>query len=216
MSLALTGGDTKRVLDRFGIGVIVLDAEGHAVLVNRRAAEIITEAGTLNLRDRRLLARSRADNLQLQKLLYRDPSASHAAWRTLLLSRRERAAPVMILVTSLEQEETDPLRSKSAMVVCLVDPKIGNTVPEELLSGLYSLTRREAKLLAALIQERALPAAADRLNITVNTARSYLKRIFAKTGTRNQCELVGIVLTGLAWARFDYPRSGVAVPRAVI
>ncbi|THD54576.1 MAG: response regulator transcription factor [Bradyrhizobium sp.] len=36
-------------------------------------------------------------------------------------------------------------------------------------------------------------AAADRLNITVGTARSHLSSIFDKTGTKRQAELVRLL-----------------------
>jgi len=36
---------------------------------------------------------------------------------------------------------------------------------------------------------------ADRINVTVGTARFHIKRIFTKTGSRRQTELIKLMLT---------------------
>lgn len=62
-----------------------------------------------------------------------------------------------------------------------------------LLAGLFDLTPAESRLAAALSQGRPLKDAASDLQITVKTGRTYLERIFAKTGTRQQSQLVALL-----------------------
>jgi len=62
-----------------------------------------------------------------------------------------------------------------------------------LLSGLFDLTPAEARLASALSQGKTLLEATENSNITVKTGRSYLERIFAKTGTRQQSQLVALL-----------------------
>ncbi|WP_292859509.1 hypothetical protein [Mesorhizobium sp.] len=62
-----------------------------------------------------------------------------------------------------------------------------------LLAGLFDLTPAEARLASALSQGRTLTEATASSNITVKTGRSYLERIFAKTGTRQQSQLVALL-----------------------
>ncbi|TIW77403.1 MAG: helix-turn-helix transcriptional regulator, partial [Mesorhizobium sp.] len=62
-----------------------------------------------------------------------------------------------------------------------------------LLAGLFDLTPAEARLASALSQGRTLTEAAASANITVKTGRTYLERIFAKTGTRQQSQLVALL-----------------------
>jgi DNA-binding CsgD family transcriptional regulator len=47
----------------------------------------------------------------------------------------------------------------------------------------------------------SLQAAADRLGIKIATARTHLHRIFVKTGTTRQAELMRLMLTSAQWAR---------------
>jgi len=66
------------------------------------------------------------------------------------------------------------------------------------LARLYGLSPREAELAAALCQGAELVPAGLALGLTTETTRNYSKRIYAKTGTRGQVDLVRLVLTGLA------------------
>jgi DNA-binding CsgD family transcriptional regulator len=62
---------------------------------------------------------------------------------------------------------------------------------------LYRLTPAEARLAEALMAGNRLRDAADQLEITEGTARSYLKRVLRKTGAQRQSDLVRVVLSGL-------------------
>jgi DNA-binding CsgD family transcriptional regulator len=65
---------------------------------------------------------------------------------------------------------------------------------EPVLGAVFNLTPREATLAAALARGNDLADASALLGITLGTARIYLKSIFAKTRTRRQAELVGLIL----------------------
>ena len=59
--------------------------------------------------------------------------------------------------------------------------------------NLFGLTPAEARLAAGLVSGRSIKDIAASANITVKTGRTYLDRIFAKTGTRQQSELVALL-----------------------
>jgi len=58
------------------------------------------------------------------------------------------------------------------------------------------LTPAEARLAADLADGLTLEESAERSSTQVATARTHLKRIFAKTRTRRQSELVRLLLRG--------------------
>jgi len=62
----------------------------------------------------------------------------------------------------------------------------------------YGLTATEAAFVAAFVEETSLKGAAQRLSLTVSTARTYMKRVFAKTEVNSQAALMKLVLTGSA------------------
>jgi DNA-binding CsgD family transcriptional regulator len=67
----------------------------------------------------------------------------------------------------------------------------------DLLRCHFGLTPAEARLALHLVVGESLRSAAVKLSITYETARTHLKNIFGKTGTRRQAELVIAIVTAL-------------------
>jgi DNA-binding CsgD family transcriptional regulator len=65
----------------------------------------------------------------------------------------------------------------------------------DLLRCHFGLTPAEARLALHLVAGETLRAAAVKLSISYETARSHLKNIFKKTRTCRQAELVIVILT---------------------
>ena len=78
------------------------------------------------------------------------------------------------------------------------DPDFRELSFSGILSDVYGLTPAESELTQLLIQGRTLEQAAKARKVTLNTARSQLKQVFAKTETSRQGELVHLVLAGVA------------------
>ena len=69
--------------------------------------------------------------------------------------------------------------------------------PNAILSRRYDLTAGELRVLLALIDTGSVAEVARHLGISEGTVRNHLHRLFEKTGTRRQAELVRLV-SGLA------------------
>ena len=65
------------------------------------------------------------------------------------------------------------------------------------LVDLFDLTPAEARLAWSLAQGLSIAEAAEAHGLTVETARYYSKKIYAKTGARGQVDLVRNILTGV-------------------
>ena len=61
---------------------------------------------------------------------------------------------------------------------------------EDFLEKRFDLTPAQARLVAYLVAGASLRSCAEELGIKYETARSYLKSAFLKTGTHRQAELV--------------------------
>jgi DNA-binding CsgD family transcriptional regulator len=67
----------------------------------------------------------------------------------------------------------------------------GREIPQaDFLENSFRLTHAEARLVVHLVQGTSLKSSAEALGIRYETARSYLKSAFLKTGTHRQAELV--------------------------
>ena len=95
-----------------------------------------------------------------------------------------------------------PLRAKAVWfanrepraIVFVVDPERSPISPERYLRRLYNLTRAEAAVAAEVLEADGLQAVAGRLGVSLETVRTHLAHVFAKTGTRRQAELVRLLL----------------------
>lgn len=80
------------------------------------------------------------------------------------------------------------------LVVAVSAIKKSALVPSPaVLTGLFDLTPAEAKFASALVSGQSVKAASRAVGITESSGRTYLARIFAKTGTHRQTELVTLL-----------------------
>ena len=87
--------------------------------------------------------------------------------------------------------------SPSDVMVLVVDPELTPAPPVEALRALYGLTQAEARLTCGLLKGERLEDYAERSGISMNTARTHLKSVFAKTDTNRQAELVRLLSRAL-------------------
>jgi DNA-binding CsgD family transcriptional regulator len=87
-------------------------------------------------------------------------------------------------------------------IVALLLQEIGKLqpLPGEILVKLYGFTRAEARLVVLLAQDRTLEDAATALGIARTTAKTHLQRVFEKTGTNRQPQVVRLALSAFAAA----------------
>jgi DNA-binding CsgD family transcriptional regulator len=65
--------------------------------------------------------------------------------------------------------------------------------PQAVVAKLYKLTPTEQRVLLAIVQVGGVPEVAVVLGIAESTVRTHLHRLFAKTGTKRQADLVELV-----------------------
>jgi DNA-binding CsgD family transcriptional regulator len=86
------------------------------------------------------------------------------------------------------------MRSTPAAIVFVTDPEREAMPPADQLRRLYALTPAEAAVALRVARGEGLSAVADALGISRSTAQTHLLRIFEKTDTHRQAELVRLLL----------------------
>jgi DNA-binding CsgD family transcriptional regulator len=87
--------------------------------------------------------------------------------------------------------------TRPAALLLINDPDRAVQFPTDRLARAFGLTSAEARLAAALATGSSLSAYAEAAQITIGTARWYLKQALAKTGAHRQSELVRHVITAV-------------------
>lgn len=183
------------VMNRLTAGVVLLNDEGRVVLTNRSAIRILDRNDGLSLAGDALHAEDARAHEALQRRIAEvvapSPDVEGGVGGTLAAPRTSGDGAYAVSVARLLPGRTvrDPVAS-----VLLSDPEIGAEPAVELLRDLHDLTPAEAELMGHLARGRSLEEAARARGVSINTARSQLKRVFSKTGTGRQGELVHLVL----------------------
>lgn len=180
--------------DQIDAGVAIVDRELRPIAVNRHLERILFRHDGLGLSRNALTASDRASAATLADLVWRAASDDlrDVSARTMLLRRPAGRPPWSLTARRLDARHAS---STIGLVVLLVEDlarKPANIAPT--LMAAFGLTPREASLAAELARGKDLADAAEALGITIGTARIYLKSVFAKTRTRRQADLVGLIL----------------------
>lgn len=171
---------------------MLVPCEGHPHLANRAAAEILKSGDGLSLARTGLVAARASDTRLLQHLLREaitSPQLGEPKGSPITIART--SVRTSLIVRVVPGPELDCWRDKNrAALVTVYDEDKNLEVDEAVLRKLYGLTRGEAALTAILMQGKSADEAAALLFISPHTARTHLKRIFMKTDTHRQTELV--------------------------
>ena len=87
----------------------------------------------------------------------------------------------------------------AAAIASIRSPRpLDRRAAHEAVAACFGLSAREAALAVLIADGRSIIEAGSELRLTLETARNYSKRIYAKTGAAGQADLVRLVLSGLA------------------
>ncbi len=185
-------------LDLMQHGAMLVAAEGCPRVANSIAHAILQKKDGLWLACTGLVADRASDTRLLRKLLQdaiKSPELGEPKESPITLLRRTARHALVVRVIPGPGLECWPSPENRTALVKLYDQDLGLEVDAGGLCRLYGLTRGEAALAVHLVQGKSLDEAAAELFISPHTARTHLKRIFMKTATNRQSELVVRMLT---------------------
>ena len=197
--LSLKLSDLQRIaggfadfFDRSPNAVFLVDGAGHVHHLNR-AAEALVAAGTgLKISSGVLVASGGRDSGKFRDAIADAAAAEARAATSFALSRPDRRS-LAVTVCNVRRDRLAGFAGDPLVMVCVSDPESGLPMPAERLQQLYGLTPAEAKVAIELSLGCEPKLIAERLSLTVNTVRFQIARIFAKTQTSRQAELVRLL-----------------------
>jgi DNA-binding CsgD family transcriptional regulator len=177
-----------------GFAVFLLTEDCRVTFANAKAEDLLRRGIGLRYKHGRLAA-SPAFTARLHALARQ--AACHKTVEgdisgTLELYRGENRPPLVAHVIPLAPIRTAAIfdLDRPAAAVFIVDTALNPSAQIQHFATRFGLTPAETRVLAEIIAGKGLFAAAARLKITKETARTYAKRILLKTGTNRQTELI--------------------------
>jgi DNA-binding CsgD family transcriptional regulator len=179
-------------LDKVHQPAIAVDRFGRVLDVNAGAAGIFDKH--LNIRTNKLCASDTSAMRCLERLHDQLQTSSDLAplCTEPIVVRRGRKNPVIVRALPIHGAAQNPFMGARALLV-LLDLQAKSTPDARLLAQAFGLTTAEAKLASYIGAGESIELAAERLGVSVSTARTQLKAIFSKTNTHRQAELVALI-----------------------
>jgi len=177
-------------------GVLLLDARAGVLFASSRATALLRSRTGIFMEDGRLKSLRGVEDRTLMRCLSRllcpgaesgalcvdvPAQGSQGAVRLLLMrAGKQTSGPAAVLALAFEQNPPDALPGR------------------DLLREIYGFSPAEAELASLLLAGQSLGEAARSRSVSMNTARSQLKLVLRKTGSRNQSELMRTLIAGPA------------------
>jgi DNA-binding CsgD family transcriptional regulator len=183
-------------LARLGVGVFLVDRMGRVVFSNPAGQRLIG-GGLVMVRDR-LAARFAPEREALEVALatvIEGASVPDETPRPILVRgvAAEQFLAVYVLPVRLPGHSIDNMLAAARATVLVIASQPGAPPDPTIVRDLLGLTLGESRV-AALVGAGVPPReAADKLGITEETARTTLKRVFAKVGVSRQSELATLL-----------------------
>jgi DNA-binding CsgD family transcriptional regulator len=181
-------------------GFLLVDAQARPLFVNRTGRALLDARDGLLLEAGALSAPDADDGRNLRALIASCAmEANITTGGQATLRRPSGRLPLHALVTPIRQETAVAaipwtIMQRPAAIVLISDPETEMRAHIEALRERFGLTPAEAAFALEIVKGDGRQATADRLGITVGTARSHLTKIFDKTGVTRQAELVRLLL----------------------
>ncbi len=198
-SLENKADSVSEALDRIPIGFLVMDAASKVVVLNHRAQTILNLNDGLSLGRNGLVTPRLEETNHLRGLIQSAIAGSSGkgigSGGIMTVSRPSLRRSFQVLVTPLRSRASTVWPEKAAAAIFLSDPESQTEPSDKILGRLFGLTPAEARLAAALMKGNSLEQAAGEFHLSRNTVRSQLRKIFDKTDTKRQGELIRLLLS---------------------
>ncbi|MBV8745679.1 MAG: helix-turn-helix transcriptional regulator [Xanthobacteraceae bacterium] len=204
-----------RTIDALSAAVFLLDAGGRIMHANTAGHELLDASNVLRATGHRLVA----VNAQTEQVLNaavaaaaRGDTAAGASGIALALITRDGArylGHVLPLRSGLRAQSEHMHGASIALFVRRVGMELP---PSELVGQTYKLTAAELRVLFGIVKVGGVPDVAARLGVAETTIKTHLGRVFEKTGTNRQADLVKLV-AGFASPVIAATNSAYSLPR---
>jgi DNA-binding CsgD family transcriptional regulator len=187
----------ERTLDALAAGVFLTARDGRVVYMNAAAERQIKAGTSMRVVNNRIHPTDPAARAALSRAIdeaARDDAETDPSKQSLAIPSSDGAGYVATLLPVDRGQRRDIVAPFAASVAVFTqDPIAAPMMPGEAFARLYGITGGELRVLLALAQGLGAKEAADMLGIGEPTVRTHLQRMYAKTDTARQAELLRLL-----------------------
>jgi len=188
-----------QAVDSVAIGVIAVSASGKLLMANHSARKTLQENDGLALTRNGIVVTGTPQARQFADLISAATTTGNGlglhAGGALPVERPSGKRPYAVLVTPTHSTGLTCTSQRPAAIIFVSDPEQRPRPAAEVLRNLFALTAAESRVALLLGDGNSPGEIADMLRVSSNTLKSHLSRIYAKTNTSRQAELVRLLMT---------------------
>jgi DNA-binding CsgD family transcriptional regulator len=197
------GGLASDILNSSPRGIVALSEDGVIQMANARAEEMLDARDGICRQRGKLLIGDRQAAKALSEHLGNLPNLTgdglpEMDWN--MVAKRpsgEKGYQIILGSIKLHDWNIESRASDRVAIIYLHDLVDTSRPTTTQLRDFYGLTAAQAKLAGAIYNGRSITEAAAELHVSVNTARTHMRGIYAKTGVKTQTELISLLTSGL-------------------
>lgn len=181
------------LLSLLSTGVALLSKTGLVIYANQAALKIISEKdGLLVAPNGELRTYDGSLSRTLQSMSEVESGGQNEnVISALSIDRPNSGGTLKMIFIPSESSRTQDEQNIFAFIT---DPHRAEPLAPSLLSRLFNFTYREAQVASAMINGARTEEIAAEMGVTLSSARTYVKRVMAKTGTNRQQDLIRLLL----------------------
>lgn len=187
----------EQTVDMLSTGILLTEDQGRISYMNSSAERLLKNGNALKSLNGRLTTTRPGPRETLSRALAESMSG-HAPSRTGQYSvplPDDEGGGLIANVLPLEwRKGRNPLAALRGVTAVIVqDPAERRAPPLEAFASLYGLTFAEQKVLEHIAGGEPPQQTADELGVSVTTVKTHLQKIFAKTSTGRQADLIQLL-----------------------
>jgi DNA-binding CsgD family transcriptional regulator len=189
-------------IESLSVGLAVIDMAGQLLLSNRAAERLLARCAPWSKSAPTATARANILVEHLARALETRQSTS------INIRGHDGTSLLHAAVVPMREDALSQTSQRNRLALLIMSDATTRLVPNDVLRDLFHLSSAECRLANSLLSGRTIPQYAKERKVSVETARTQLKAIFAKTGSRSQVQLVAM-LSRLPSAWHVMPDEGV-------
>ncbi|MEM6627295.1 MAG: response regulator, partial [Pseudomonadota bacterium] len=188
-ALQTAAANAEEAADAVNAAVLILGPDARLIYANAAGRDLLSEADPLTLNEDSICRPRDASNRDAFAALIAD-CATHQDGRPHWLTLdRSTATGYISMVAKCEAPDGQSPR----VTIIASDPERRTILSTDAVRHLFNLSRAEAAIAISIAKGDRLEDAAAASGVTISSARTYLKRVFLKTGAGRQADLVKLV-----------------------
>jgi DNA-binding CsgD family transcriptional regulator/PAS domain-containing protein len=194
-------GVQMELLERLSVGVALLSGTGTVMFANQRLRELVAARDGIDINGNRLTPTTSGARRRFERCigsaLKTGAGDGLREGDTVAIPRPSMRRALIASIIPLPRTAGTWFddRRPPATAIFISDPEAPALPAPEELVNLYGLTLAESHLTVRVASGYSLYEAASQLGITPESARTVIKRVFCKTDTHSQAQLVRLVLS---------------------